>query len=161
VNQLAESVVLDDVDKSLLQLAQDEFPLTRRPWDELAERIGIPVEDVMSRIKRLKDEGVIRRIGPVLETDRVGLTARTLVLMKVPPERIEEVANIINGFDGVTHNYSREHEYNLWFTLITSSQERLRNTLNQITEAVDIHETDILDLPVTRRFKIGVRYRFR
>lgn len=161
MNQLAESVVLDDVDKSLLQLAQDEFPLTRRPWDELAERIGIPVEDVMSRIKRLKDEGVIRRIGPVLETDRVGLTARTLVLMKVPPERIEEVANIINGFDGVTHNYAREHEYNLWFTLITSSQERLRNTLNQITEAVDIHETDILDLPVTRRFKIGVRYRFR
>ena len=155
------TVTLEEVDKALLQTLQDDFPLTTRPWDALAERLGTTAEDVMGRIGRLMEEGVIRRIGPVLETDRVGLTARTLVLMKVPPGRAEEVAGIVSGFDEVTHNYERDHEYNLWFTLITSSQERLKGALARIIEAVGISEEDVLDLPVTERYKIGVRYVFR
>jgi len=154
-------VILDEADKALLQMLQDDFPLTTRPWDALAERLGTTAEDVMGRIGRLKEEGVIRRIGPVLETDRVGLTARTLVLMKVPPERVEEVAGIVSGFDEVTHNYERDHEYNLWFTLITPSQERLKEALASIIDATGVPEDDILNLPVTERYKIGVRYKFR
>lgn len=161
MNRMDGTVTLDEADKALLQTLQDDFPLTIRPWDALAERLGTTAEDVMGRIGRLKEEGVIRRIGPVLETDRVGLTARTLVLMKVPPERMDEVAGIVSGFDEVTHNYERDHEYNLWFTLITSSQERLKGALARIIEAVGISEEDVLDLPVTERYKIGVRYVFR
>jgi DNA-binding Lrp family transcriptional regulator len=154
-------VTLDEADKALLQTLQDDFPLTIRPWDALAERLGTTVEDVMVRIGRLKEEGVIRRIGPVLETDRVGLTARTLVLMKVPPGRMEEVAGIVSGFEEVTHNYERDHEYNLWFTLITPSQENLKDALASIIDATGVPEDDVLDLPVTERYKIGVRYVFR
>jgi DNA-binding Lrp family transcriptional regulator len=154
-------VILDEADKALLQTLQDDFPLTTRPWDALAERLGTTAEDVMGRIGRLKEEGVIRRIGPVLETDRVGLTARTLVLMKVPPERMDEVAGIVSGFDEVTHNYERDHEYNLWFTLITPSQERLKDALASIIAASGVPEEGILSLPVTERYKIGVRYVFR
>lgn len=154
-------VTLDEADKALLQTLQDDFPLTIRPWDALAERLGTTVEDVMVRIGRLKEEGVIRRIGPVLETDRVGLTARTLVLMKVPPGRMEEVADIVSGFEEVTHNYERDHEYNLWFTLITPSQENLKDALASIIDATGVPEDDVLDLPVTERYKIGVRYVFR
>jgi len=154
-------VTLDEADKALLQTLQDDFPLTTRPWDALAERLGTTVEDVMVRIGRLKEEGVIRRIGPVLETDRVGLTARTLVLMKVPPGRMDEVAGIVSGFEEVTHNYERDHEYNLWFTLITPSQENLKDALASIIEATGVPEDDVLDLPVTERYKIGVRYVFR
>jgi len=161
VNVIDGTVTLDEADKALLQTLQDDFPLTTRPWDALAERLGTTAEDVMGRIGRLKEEGVIRRIGPVLETDRVGLTARTLVLMKVPPERMDEVAGIVSGFDEVTHNYERDHEYNLWFTLITPSQERLKDALANIIDATGVSEDGVLDLPVTGRYKIGVRYVFR
>jgi DNA-binding Lrp family transcriptional regulator len=140
---------------------QEEFPITERPWDVLAEKLGISYECLMGRVNKLYEQGIIRRFGPVLETDRVGLSARTLVLMKVPQERIEEVALIVNGFDAVTHNYERELEYNLWFTLITSNQEQLKSSLQEILEATQIPETDILDLPVTRKFKIKVSYEFR
>jgi len=156
-----ETVTLDEADKALLQTLQDDFPLTTRPWDALAGRLDTTVEDVMKRVGRFMEEGVIRRIGPVLETDRVGLTARTLVLMKVPPGRMEEVAGIVSGFDEVTHNYERDHEYNLWFTLITPSQERLKGALASIIDATGVPQDDVLDLPVTRRYKIGVRYVFR
>jgi DNA-binding Lrp family transcriptional regulator len=161
VNVIDGTVTLDEADKALLQTLQDDFPLITRPWDALAERLGTTPEDVMGRIGRLKEEGVIRRIGPVLETDRVGLTARTLVLMKVPPERMEEVAGIVSGFDEVTHNYERDHEYNLWFTLITPSQERLKDALASIIDATGVSEEGVLNLPVTERYKIGVRYVFR
>jgi DNA-binding Lrp family transcriptional regulator len=161
VNVIDGTVILDEADKALLQTLQDDFPLTTRPWDALAERLGTTAEDVMGRIGRLKEEGVIRRIGPVLETDKVGLTARTLVLMKVPPERMDEVAGIVSGFDEVTHNYERDHEYNLWFTLITPSQERLKDALASIIDATGVSEEGVLNLPVTERYKIGVRYVFR
>lgn len=161
MNNMDETVTLDEADKALLQTLQDDFPLTTRPWDALAGRLDTTVEDVMKRVGRFMEEGVIRRIGPVLETDRVGLTARTLVLMKVPPGRMEEVAGIVSGFDEVTHNYERDHEYNLWFTLITPSQERLKGALASIIDATGVPQDDVLDLPVTRRYKIGVRYVFR
>jgi DNA-binding Lrp family transcriptional regulator len=155
------TVQLDKTDKALLTIVQDELPISVRPFDDLAERLGITYEETMERIQRLHGEGVIRRFGPVLETDRVGLSARTLVLMTVPQERMDEVAEIISGFDSVTHNYERSHKYNMWFTLITSSQDQLRSNLNEILEATQIPETDVLDLPVTRRHKIKVRYNFR
>lgn len=155
------TVQLDETDRAILTIVQDELPLTVRPFDDLAERLGITYEEAMERVQRLHREGVIRRFGPVLETDRVGLSARTLVLMTVPQERMDEVAEIISGFDSVTHNYERSHKYNMWFTLITSSQDQLRSSLNKILEATQIPEDDILDLPVTRRHKIRVRYSFR
>ena len=155
------TVHLDDTDKALLTIVQDELPISVRPFDDLAKKLGITYEETMERVERLHGEGVIRRFGPVLETDRVGLSARTLVLMKVPQERMDEVAEIIRSFESVTHNYERSHEYNMWFTIITSSQNQLRSSLNEILEAAQIPETDILDLPVTRKHKIKVRYSFR
>ena len=154
-------ILLDELDKELLSIIQEDFPIVNRPWDLLAEKLGISPEEVLEKAKRLHGMGVIRRIGPVMETDRVGLSARTLVLMKVPYERVEQVAQIVSSFDSVTHNYLREHEYNLWFTLITSSQEKLRSSLENILASTGISESDILDLPVTKKHKINVRYKIR
>ncbi|MCW4048116.1 MAG: AsnC family transcriptional regulator [Candidatus Bathyarchaeota archaeon] len=156
-----KTVQLDTVDKKLLTIVQEELPLVSRPWDALAERLGVTYEELMKRVKKLHEDGVIRRFGPVLETDRVGLSARTLVLMKIPHDRVEEVGVIVSGFDTVTHNYLREHEYNMWFTLITSSEDQLRSSLQEILEAAQIPESDILDLPVTRKHRIKVSYKFR
>lgn len=156
-----KTIQLDTLDKKLLTILQEELPLVSRPWDALAERLGISYEELMERVNRFHENGVIRRFGPVLETDRVGLSARTLVLMKVPIDRVEEVGAIVSSFDTVTHNYLREHEYNIWFTVITSSQDQLRSSLQEILEAAQIPESDILDLPVTRKHKIKVSYKFR
>lgn len=155
------AVQLDETDRELLSIIQEEFPLVSRPWDDLAERLGVSYEDIVEKAKKLYELGVIRRIGPVLETDLVGLSARTLVLMKVPEDEVEEVGQIVSSFDTVTHNYLREHEYNLWFTLITSSQEKLRSSLEEILASTGIPESDILDLPVTKKHKINVRYTIR
>jgi DNA-binding Lrp family transcriptional regulator len=156
-----EQFKLDETDKTFLQLVQKDFPITKRPWDVLAEKLGISYECLMDRVNKLFEQGIVRRFGPVLETDKVGLSARTLILMKVPRERVEEVASIVNGFEAVTHNYERENEYNLWFTLITSNQKQLNSSLQEILDATKIPETNILDLPVTRKFKIKVSYEFR
>lgn len=158
---LMETTPLDEIDRMLLSIIQEEFPVVNDPWGVLAEKIGITSIEVFEKTKRLYDLGVIRKIGPVLETDRVGLSARTLVLMKVPEDRVEEVGEIVSGFDSVTHNYLREHEYNLWFTLITSSEEKLRSSLEEILEATGIPESDVLDLPVTSKHKIKVKYQLR
>lgn len=152
---------LDETDRRLLSIIQEDFPIESNPWRGLSDKIGVSADEVYERVERLVEAGVIRKIGPVLETDRVGLSARTLVLMRVPDERVDEVGEIVSGFDSVTHNYLREHEYNIWFTLITSSQERLKSSLEEVLDATGVPESDVLDLPVTRKHKIKVRYQFR
>ena len=79
--------------------------------------------EVVARVRRLLAEGALNRLGPVLDATELG-GARTLAAMRVPPERLEEVAGIVNSFDAISHNYEREHEFNLWF--VVSSEERRR-----------------------------------
>jgi DNA-binding Lrp family transcriptional regulator len=153
-------VKLDEVDKMLLQLAQDEFPLTRRPWAKLGEKLNITEEEVLSRLRRLHNEGLIRKVGPVIDARKVGLNTSTLTAMKVPENEIERVAKIINEYESVSHNYLREHEYNLWFTITTLNEEELRRILREIAQRTGIKETNILNLPTIRRFKIDVRFKF-
>jgi DNA-binding Lrp family transcriptional regulator len=151
---------LNEIDKKLLQLAQDEFPITRRPWAALGSKLKITEEEVMSRLKRLHREGIIRKIGPILDARKLGLCASTLIAMKVPEEKLESVVDIINEYKSVSHNYLREHEYNLWFTITTSSKEELKRTVEEIKRRTEIPDTDVLDLPTSRRFKIDVRFQF-
>lgn len=153
-------VKLDEIDKRLLQLAQDEFPITRRPWAKLGEKLDITGEEVLYRLKRLYNEGLIRKIGPVIDARKVGLNASTLIAMRVPKNEIERVAKIINEYEIVSHNYLREHEYNLWFTITTSNEGELRKILREIAQRTGIQEIDILDLPTICRFKINVRFQF-
>lgn len=153
-------VKLDEVDKKLLQLAQDEFPLTRRPWAKLGDKLKITEEEVLSRLKRLRDEGVIRKIGPAIDLKKIGFSASTLIAMRVPEDRIERVAKIINECESVSHNYLREHEYNIWFTVTAPSEEELKKIVKEIKRRAGIPDAEILDLPASRRFKIDVRFQF-
>lgn len=153
-------IKLDEVDKKLLQLAQDDFPITERPWEKLGYRLKITEKEVLSRFKRLRKEGVIRKVGPIIDSKKLNLNASTLVAMRVPEERIEEVTKNINEYDSVTHNYLRDHEYNLWFTVITPSEEKLRMIMKEIKQRTEITEEDILELATLRRFKVDVRFQF-
>lgn len=158
---LAAPIKLDKTDRELLQLVQDEFPLTKRPWPTLGHRLKITGGEVLARLKRLRREGVIRKIGPILDARKVGLSASTLIAMRVPEDRIEQVASIINEYGSVSHNYEREHEYNLWFTVTTYDEKALRKTIEEIKRRTGISDADILDLPALRMFKIGVRFQFK
>ncbi|RLI47029.1 Lrp/AsnC family transcriptional regulator [Candidatus Bathyarchaeota archaeon] len=149
---------MDKIDKELLQLTQDEFPITKSPWAELGRRLKITEEEILMRLKRLCKKGVIRKIGPIINARKIGLKASTLVVMKVPEDRIEHVASIINEYECVSHNYQREHEYNLWFTIKASNEKELRKTIEEIKRKTEILDTDVLDLPALHIFKIDVRF---
>jgi len=149
---------LDLIDRRLLEEAQDEFPLTVRPWASIGNDLGITEKEVMERLSNLFQRGIIRKIGPVLDAKRVGLHASTLIAMKVPENRIQNVANLVSKYKEVSHCYQREHEYNFWFTIAAHNEIELEKMLEEIRRGADIAEDDVLNLPSTRVFKIDVRF---
>ena len=150
----------DPVDLKLLDLLQDEFPLSSSPWETIGEKIGMSGEDVLSRVRDLHSRGVIRSISPILETGRIGLLASTLVAMQVPGPDIPRVVAIINEYPQVSHNYEREHDYNVWFTLSTRDQDECTRLIREIIARTGVPPERVLDLVTLERYKIDVRFRF-
>ncbi|MEM3092753.1 MAG: AsnC family transcriptional regulator, partial [Candidatus Nitrosocaldus sp.] len=108
---------LDAVDREILNIIQWEFPLVARPFLVIGERLGISEEEVIARIRRLKDEQIIREIDAIFDTRRLKYKS-ALVAMSVEQSRIEYVAEAVNRHPGVSHNYERDDpNYNLWFTI--------------------------------------------
>jgi DNA-binding Lrp family transcriptional regulator len=149
---------LDRMDRRILQLVQDEFPLLPRVWEAVGTRLGIPAQEALLRVRRLQETGFIRCIAPVLESARVTKRASTLVGVRVPDERLHDVAAIISAYPEVSHNYERRHEFNLWFTLFAPDRAALNATLLEIQKKSGLVADAFLDLPVRRKFKIDVRY---
>jgi DNA-binding Lrp family transcriptional regulator len=143
---------LDELDRQLLVHLQENFPLSLRPFRKLGERLSLSEEKVIARVKRLKIKGIIKRIGPIYNSERIGYK-RTLVAMSVPRERLEEVAAVVNRFSEVTHNYQRaDRRFNLWFTLICPSSKRISAILRKIRQGTAIKE--IINLPTLKTVKI-------
>ena len=149
---------LDPIDRRLLEKIQDEFPLTERPWKSIGKDLGLTESEVMERLNQLSGQGVIRKIGPALDARRIGLQASTLIAMKVPQDRIRNVANMISKRMEVSHCYEREHEYNLWFTIASRDEPELEQALEEIRRGADVPAGDVLNLPSVRAFKIDVRF---
>lgn len=145
---------LDNIDRQLINIVQLDFPLDSRPFRTLGEQIGISEEEVISHLKKLTGLGAIRKIGPIIDTRKIGGFS-TLIAMRVPENEINEVAMQINGFDEVSHNYLRPGTYNLWFTVSARSKSRLLEIFSEIKKM----GYPFLDLPVERMFKIGVMFR--
>ena len=147
-------IELDDLDKAILNEIQVDFPLVKRPFAELAFKLGSSEEEIILRIERLTGEGAIRRIGPILNIKKAGGES-PLAAVKAPEEQIDEVAGIINGYDEVSHNYLRPAEYNIWFTVSAPDKQRLREILDEVREQTGC---PLIDLPTLRLFKIGVKF---
>lgn len=146
---------LDSVDRKILQAVQSDFPLVPRPYLQIAEKAGVSEKEVIERIRRMQEKGIIRRLGGLFDSRKLGYTG-TLCAMRVPPEDIERVASIINEYHGVTHNYLRNHQYNVWFTLLAESEAKMNSLLDEIQKRTGI--TDILNLPAVNVFKVRVNF---
>lgn len=145
---------MDNLDRRLLDIIQTDFPLESRPYAVLAEKLGISEEEAFQRVRSLRKDGIIRRIGANFQSARLGWVS-TLCAAKVPAEKMEEFISRVNAETGVTHNYEREHPYNIWFTLISPSIQAQLDTINAITRDTGI---SILNLPATRLYKIRVDF---
>jgi DNA-binding Lrp family transcriptional regulator len=147
------AVRLDDLDRRLLNLMQGSFPLEPRPYAAVAREAGISEEETMARVERLVNERIIREITPIYDTRALGY-ASMLVAAKVDGEHPHRAAQVINGHPGVSHNYLRNHEFNLWFTLAVEEDSRLGlqgtlDLLQRLTGAESIRQ-----LPTLKLFKI-------
>ena len=149
--------ILDQKDRLILNEIQRNFPVTRRPFLALGRKLKLREKEVMERVQRLKDVGIIRRIGASFSAKAVGFSS-TLCAARVPPVKIEEFVSVVNTYPGVTHNYEREGEFNIWFTLIAPSRKRIEQILIQISRKTGVK--DILDLPALKTYKISVDFNF-
>ncbi len=146
---------MDETDKMILNRIQSDFPITSRPYQAIGDDLGISEFEVMDRLIRLKNMGIIRRIGGNFVPGKLGFVS-TLCAAHVPEEKIGEFAQIVNQFTGVTHNYQRDNRYNVWFTFIAPSREMILENLQLISRKSGIVE--IIDLPATKVYKIRAQF---
>ncbi len=149
-------VPIDDVDRAILNQIQSDFPLTPRPYLAIGQQLKLSEDRVLKRVHRLKEAGIIRRIGGNFTPHALGFVS-TLCAAKVPPDKINRFAEIVNRYPGVTHNYRRENTFNVWFTFIAPSMNEIEANLKQISAESGV--ADILNLPATKVFKIKAEFK--
>lgn len=146
--------MIDKYDQLILDILQNSFPLTLKPYQDIGQQLDINEDEVLERIGRMKAEGLIRRIGGIMDSGQLGFYS-TLCAVAVPDGRIEEVAAIINMNAGVTHNYLRDHQYNIWFTLTCSSQQEMQKQIKDLEEST---ACKIISMPTRKVYKIKVSF---
>ena len=151
---LAEAdAMIDATDRKLLNLLQSECPLVERPFDVLAGELGIGADEVIDRVQRLKDRNIVRQIGAIFDTRRLGYTT-CLVAMKFADDKLDQGAHVFNEHPGVSHNYARVGDYNLWFTMAVAPGENLEETVKIWAERAGAERYRML--PTIKFFKIGL-----
>jgi DNA-binding Lrp family transcriptional regulator len=145
---------LDNIDKQILNDIQWTFPLVDRPFLELAKKYDISEDQVIDRIKKLKQIGIIRQISAIFDTRKLGYKS-ALVAFAVDKNKIESVANEINKHPGVSHNYERNHEYNLWFTIAVPPYGDMKSDLEKMALLDGVLKYRVL--PTLKMYKIGVK----
>ncbi len=147
---------LDSLDRRLLDLLQTDFPLVVEPFSKLADEVSLSQEEVLNRLRRMKETGLIRQISAIFDSRRLGYRS-TLAAFSVDDERLDEVALLINAHPGVSHNYARTHLFNLWFTLTLPPGEDLEAAVAKLAKNAGVER--YLVLPALRAFKIGVQFK--
>ena len=145
---------ITEADAQLLNAVQWSFPLDAQPYAVLAERLGLTEDEVIDRLRAVKAEGVLRQLSAIFDTRALGYTS-ALIAAKVDADRIDAAAEIINEHPGVSHNYKRNHDYNLWYTLAVPPGEDFDTHLDVLHQASGARVTR--KLPTLKLYKIGVK----
>ena len=149
-----------DLDYRILDALQNEFPLSEKPYEIMAEKLGISGDEFWERMQQLVDNGVIRRMGASLDSRKLGYSS-TLSAISVPAERVDEAADVVGGYPEVTHSYLRDDKFNIWFTIIAYDNDRIEAILEEIRSTLSLDPTAVLNLPVTKLFKLDARFKTR
>ncbi|MGB7572094.1 MAG: AsnC family transcriptional regulator [Methanothrix sp.] len=146
---------MDEIDLKLLAAVQEGFPVSPRPFRDLGGALGLEEDEVISRLAMLQKEGLVRRIGPILDLRRMGKSG-ILAALAVPLDRADGIAEVVSLYPEVSHNYLRPNDsgYNLWFT-VSGTEERIQDILQEIRAKTGLK---MLVLPTLKIFKIGVKF---
>ncbi len=144
---------LDAVDAALIDGYQSDFPVVERPFRTLGDELGVDEDEAFERVRRLRETGVFRRFGAVLNPPVIG--SSTLAALEVPEDRFDEVAAVVNGYRQVNHNYARDHEWNMWFVVTAGSTETRDSILTEIGERTGL---EVLVLPMLTDYYIDLEF---
>lgn len=127
--------------------------MEERPYEAIGKKVGISEDEVIRRLKDIKESGEIRRMGASFDSRKLGYSS-TLCAVHVPEEKMQAAIDAINSYHNITHNYERNHHYNVWFTVIAPSPARVDEILHEIEQSAGVGP--IINLPASRLFKIQV-----
>ncbi|MEI2808422.1 Lrp/AsnC family transcriptional regulator [Albidovulum sp.] len=144
---------LDATDRAILNALQEGFPLSHRPFEEAGRALGISEDDLIARIRNLREEGAITRFGPFFDVEAMG-GAFCLCAMAVPQDRFDAVVTLVNAHPEVAHNYERAHRLNMWFVLATDRPEAIERIARAIEAETGLK---VLRFPKLKEFFIGFR----
>lgn len=144
---------MDEADKKIINHLQSGFPICESPYKQVADELGISENQLLERLQTLLGNGVLSRFGPLYHAEQMG-GALTLAAMKVPIERFDEIAEIINAFPEVAHNYAREHELNMWFVIATEQPERLAQVIIEIEAQTGLQ---VYNMPKINEYFVGLK----
>ncbi len=144
---------LNQNQKMILNGYQRDFPLVSRPFAKIGENLGLSENEILAEMTELQNKNIIARIGAAVRPNRAG--ASTLAALAVPPERLEEMANLVSAEVEVNHNYEREHHFNLWFVITASDISALASVIARLEEKTGL---DILELPLEKPYHIDLGF---
>ena len=144
---------MDELDRKIINVLQDGFPLVEEPYAEVAMQLGINESDLLSRLEKLLHDKTLTRFGPMYDAEKLG-GAFSLVAIKVPEEEFDKVTEIVNSYDEVAHNYHRDHEFNMWYVLATETPQKI----NEINRDIE-HRTGlkVFNMPKLDEYYIGLK----
>ena len=145
---------MDAVDRAIVNQLQGGFPVCDRPYAEAATALGLTEDELLQRLDALLENGTLTRFGPMYHAERLG-GALTLAAMKIPAADFERVAEIVNRFPEVAHNYAREHAFNMWFVLATEAPVRIEQVIGEIEQAAGYR---VYNMPKLEEFYVGLRF---
>lgn len=144
---------MDSIDRLIVNKLQTGFPVCERPYLEAAADMGITEEELIRRLESLLNDGTLTRFGPLYHAEMMG-GALTLAAVQVPEERFDEVAELINGFPEVAHNYARNHAFNMWFVIATETPEQVQQTLSAIEQRTGL---TVYNMPKINEYFVGLK----
>ena len=144
---------MDALDRRIINGLQGGLPVAERPYAAAAARLGLEEAELIGRLERLLEDGVLSRFGPLYDAERMG-GSLTLAAMAVPAARFDEVAEMVNSFPEVAHNYERSHRLNMWFVVATEDPARIQDVLEEIETATGL---PVLNMPKLEEFFLELR----
>lgn len=145
---------MDEIDKHIINHTQGGFPVSERPYADMAEQLGIDEASLIERLQHLLEQGYLSRFGPMYHAERLG-GGLTLAAMTIDEDDFERVNEIVNSFDEVAHNYQRDHQLNMWFVLATEQPERIVKVIEEIEQLTNYR---VYNMPKQEEFFVGLHF---